>query len=69
MCNRLSELFSLETHTLKEELTHIVCTSSHIMHTDCKVGRISHMSAFLCMHTPTGRPPLPASSPLMCFSC
>ncbi len=48
-------------HTLNEKLTHIICTCSHIMHTNCKVGRIGHMSAFPCVHTPTGRLPFPPS--------
>lgn len=41
-------------------MTHIICTWSHIMHTNCKVGRISHMSAFPCM-PPPHRPPAPPS--------
>lgn len=41
-------------------MTHIICTWSHIMHTNCKVGRISHMSAFSCMHTPQRLPAPPS---------
>lgn len=41
-------------------MTHIICTWSHIMHTNCKVGRISHMSALHCMHTPQRLPAPPS---------